>query len=572
MHARTPTRVSTMILGCIALVPALANAANYTVKPDGSGHFATIQACANAVQAGDTCLVYPGNYPEHPQTVRGGSPGSYITFKAVHSASATGTLAAQLATTKGFRIRHPYVRIEGFDITKYAIGLDQAHVRVEPEGDHCQIVGNVIRDGIYLSSSNYYFDGPSRTITNQSGGFLAAGFEPGVNIYISSDINNQILNHDNNGGVPYRYEAKIVQAVTDTTLTLDASNTLFTEGPVQSTIYVNTAEKNGVWGIMFISSTTRGAPHHCSIQGNRLSNLAGRVLLIVGDDNLVERNTFERMNGWRLVTFFGSRNVFRQNVFKNSPRWPGFSPPKTTLAAQGSGTWDMYDTIFASYDSVSNDNVIEYNFIQGIDAQFANITEHGSRGLVIRNNIFIGYELTGAISRPGTYIVNNTFYSTAWNGSLHNFNLAKSSVHGDPVDSVIKNNAFIATARATDPTSGWYSIMGYDGLPTVGVSADYNFVAGAASAGYPAKTGFKNFGHETNGINGGNPGLRNVNNPFGLDGVPFTLDDGLKPLATSPLCGKGEGGVDIGAYSCDSTKVFENRPLPPTNLRITAQQ
>jgi hypothetical protein len=559
-----------VVFGVLALFPSLASAASYTVKLDGSGHFTTIQACANAAQPGDTCLVYPGNYPEHPQTARAGTSGNYITFKAVYSAQAKATLSNQLATTKGFRIRHPFIRIEGFDITKYVVGLDQGHIRVEPEGDDCQIVGNVIRDGVYLTSSNFYFDGPSRTITHPNGGFLAAGFVPGASIYIGSDVNNQILNHDNNGGVPYRYETKIVSAVTDTTLTLDASNTLFTEGPVPSTIYVNTAEKNGVWGVIFLESSTRGAPQRCLVQGNRLSNLAGRGMQIFGDRHVIEQNTFERMNGWRMLTFFGSNNVFRYNVLKNSPRWPGFFLPKVTVASQGSGTWDMYDAIFASYDAQANHNVMEYNFFDAIDAQFSNVTEHGSRGLIIRNNIFIRYELTGNISRPGTEIVNNTFYASAWNGSLHNFNLAKSSVHGNPIDSFIKNNAFIATARATDPASGWYSVMGNDGLPTAGVSADYNFVTGAASAGYPAKTGFKNFGLETHGINGGNPQVRNASDPLGPDGIPFTLDDGLKPLATSPLCGKGEWGVDIGAYSCDPTKVFTERRAPdtPKNLRI----
>jgi len=42
----------------------------------------------------------------------------------------------------------------------------------------------------------------------------------------------------------------------------------------------------------------------------------------------------------------------------------------------------------------------------------------------------------------------------------------------------------------------------------------------------------------------------------------------LKPLPTSPLCGKGEGGADIGANSCYPGKVFPNQPKPPTNLAI----
>ena len=545
---------------CICLLAfSSAHAAEYVVKADGSGHFTTIQACANAARAGDTCLVHGGTYPENVSTSAGGVAGSPVTFRA------SGT-----ATTKGFRIRHPYVVIEGFDITKYDVGLNQGHIRVEPEGSNCQILNNVIRDGIYLSSTNYSFDSTTKTIRNPAGGFIAAGFVPGVSIYIGSDINNQILNHDNNKGTdgsptPYAYETKIVRAVTDTTLTLDSGNTVFTEGPVQSTIYVNTAEKNGVWGILFITITGRGEAGSCVIRGNRFSNLAGKGLHLIGNNHLVERNTFERMNGWRMFAFFGSNNIFRLNVFRDSRRWPGFFLPKTPLAAQGSGTWDMYDTFMASFGGPSNDNIIEYNLIEDIDVQFANVTEASSAGLIIRNNTFSGYEMSGAISRPGTQVVNNTFYRSAWNASHHNFVLAKSNVHGNPAGSVIKNNAFVETARATEPTSGWYSTIGYDGLPTAGVTADYNFVAGAASLGYPAKTGFKNYGLETHGMNGGDPKFQNVSNLLGPDGIPFTADDGLKPMTGSPLCGAGEGGTDIGAYRCGPDSLA---PRAPTNLSI----
>ena len=565
---------SGVVLGFLALFPDLVSAADHTVKPDGSGDFTTIQACAKAVQPGGTCRVYPGDYPEHPQTVRGGSPGNPITFKAVFSAQNPATEANQRATTKGFRIRHAYVTVDGFDITKYDVGLDQAHISVEAAADSCIIQNNVIRDGIYLSSTNYFFDAAAKTITNAAGGFVKAGFAPGVTIYIASDINNQIKNHDNNAAVQpaFRYETKTIASVTDTVLTLVASNTVFTEGPVMSTIYANRAEKNGVWGIIFNASSSIGSPDNCLVNNNKFSNLAGRALQILGNNNIVENNTFIAMNGWRMFSFVGNNNVFRYNVFRNSPRWPGFSLPKSSLASEGSGTWDMYDNIFVSDGAQANNNVIEYNFFEGLDEQFARVTEDGSSGLIIRNNIFVGYELSGSISRPGTQIVNNTFYASAWKGSLHNFNLAKSSVHGNPVNSVIKNNAFIATARAADPNSGWYSITGYDNAPTTGVAADFNFVTGAASAGYPAKTGFKTFGRETHGINGGNPVLGNPNNPLGPDGIPFTLDDGLKPLTTSLLCKKGEGGVDIGAYSCDPTKVFAEGPVPPPpppgNLRI----
>ncbi|MFK5282399.1 hypothetical protein ACI3PL_22845, partial [Lacticaseibacillus paracasei] len=81
-------------------------------------------------------------------------------------------------------------------MTKYGAGLSPAHVSVEPSGSFCEVKNNKIRDGIYLSSNNYYFDSATRTIRNPAGGFLAAGFEAGANIYLASDINNWIKNHD----------------------------------------------------------------------------------------------------------------------------------------------------------------------------------------------------------------------------------------------------------------------------------------------------------------------------------------------------------------------------------------
>jgi hypothetical protein len=110
---------------------------------------------------------------------------------------------------------------------------------------------------------------------------------------------------------------------------------------------------------------------------------------------------------------------------------------------------------------------------------------------------------------------------------------------------------------------------------------DYNFVAGVAPA-YSPKQSLRCVGNnltpfnfcEPHGINGGDPKFRDVSNPLGPDGIPFTLDDGLKPTYGSPFCGKGQGGTDIGVYSCDPTKVFADGssvtiPSPSTCLSFT---
>ena len=55
-------------------------AATYTVKAGGGGTYTSIQACANAAVAGDTCMVFAGKYHETPSLENSGSSGKPITF------------------------------------------------------------------------------------------------------------------------------------------------------------------------------------------------------------------------------------------------------------------------------------------------------------------------------------------------------------------------------------------------------------------------------------------------------------------------------------------------------------
>src|SRR5579864_5942811 len=55
------------------------NAATLTVKVGGGGNYTTIQACATAMAAGDTCTVYAGTYNENV-TVPAGTAGNYKTI------------------------------------------------------------------------------------------------------------------------------------------------------------------------------------------------------------------------------------------------------------------------------------------------------------------------------------------------------------------------------------------------------------------------------------------------------------------------------------------------------------
>ncbi|HZQ21083.1 MAG TPA: hypothetical protein VFA90_20595 [Terriglobales bacterium] len=100
------------ILRCVLLLTALAisagaatSGANYTVNAAGGGNYTTIQACASAISAGDTCTVYAGTYNEHP-SIPAGAAGSYKTITVNGS---------DTVTVQGFTISS-HVKVNGFHI------------------------------------------------------------------------------------------------------------------------------------------------------------------------------------------------------------------------------------------------------------------------------------------------------------------------------------------------------------------------------------------------------------------------------------------------------------------------
>jgi hypothetical protein len=558
----SPASIDVTISGAnqFATFGAAAGGTVRTVKTDGTGDYTTIQACVTAAQAGDTCWVYPGNYPEFVATPTTGT--GLLTIAAVYKANSSATQEAERSTAKGFRIRRQNVTVDGFDITKYDVGLSMGHVSVEATGSNCKVVGNVIRDGIWLYSSSYYFDATTHTITNAAGGFIAAGFVPGVKIYVTSDFNAQHLNHDT---------IKDVTAVTDTVLTVTDTDTgvanweMVTEGPVESTLYVTRSDKGGVTGVHFSMSGGVG-PSGCTVANNRMSNLAGLgILTIAGSNTLIERNELIDMHGWRLITLSGSNNTFQYNVFRDSPRWEGFSPPDPEIPhAPGTGTWDMYaQFVYSTATSVIavNDNLFEYNIIKDIDNSMAQVEWLGETpygiGMTFRRNVFVGVEGHGALHYPQTHVLNNTFVNTAVE-SADAF-IMDDSLHGAPEESTVKNNAFVGVGDI--PEYGWYNVNPLYATP------DYNFVAASGADGFAAKAGFA--GDEAHGVNGGDPRFANISDVLGADGLPFTADDGLIPQAGSPLCGAGEGGVDIGAYSCAGSAAPQAHSHRHTGGRIT---
>ncbi|HYK87916.1 MAG TPA: hypothetical protein VE398_04055 [Acidobacteriota bacterium] len=141
-------------LACLSLVlPILrAEAATYTVKQAGGGNFANIQACANALAAGDTCVVYAGTYNE-VVTIPAGTAGNYRTLT-VNTGDAVYVY--------GFVI-NSYTKVIGFNIQRPSSPNSNACVSVSANAIYWYITNNTmyacdgIREAFYTTGTGHGF-------------------------------------------------------------------------------------------------------------------------------------------------------------------------------------------------------------------------------------------------------------------------------------------------------------------------------------------------------------------------------------------------------------------------------
>src|SRR6267378_1838375 len=108
--SRLNLRIVTLVMQtvcCVLLLAVSASGANLTVKSGGGGNYTTIQACATAMAAGDTCTVFAGTYNE-VVTIVAGTVGNYKTLT-VNSGDAVNVY--------GFVI-NSHTKVDGFNITR----------------------------------------------------------------------------------------------------------------------------------------------------------------------------------------------------------------------------------------------------------------------------------------------------------------------------------------------------------------------------------------------------------------------------------------------------------------------
>lgn len=130
--------------------------------------FTTIQACANVIVAGQTCLVYPGTYAERVWILnKTGTEQQKITFKSATQQEAFVSSGFGLRTSK-------YIVIDGFKITSDLRGWDERqgiYVR-SSDCDHLTLINNYIYD---IKAGDAIEGGPYCIISNNTMYKVAAG-------------------------------------------------------------------------------------------------------------------------------------------------------------------------------------------------------------------------------------------------------------------------------------------------------------------------------------------------------------------------------------------------------------
>jgi hypothetical protein len=121
-------QIELLAMICCLFMAASVHAATYTVKA-GGGNYTTIQACATAMAAGDTCTVFAGTYNENV-SVSAGTAGNYKTMT-VNTGDTVNVLSFTISShvkINGFHIQNPSSPTKAPCVTVAAGGVTDYYI------------------------------------------------------------------------------------------------------------------------------------------------------------------------------------------------------------------------------------------------------------------------------------------------------------------------------------------------------------------------------------------------------------------------------------------------------------
>lgn len=489
----------------------------------------TISRAASATRAGDVVVVGPGEYREYVHETDSGTADSYITYRGV---------PAHTASVWAFRISGAFVRLEGLKFTGYS-GVSNtwgAAVRIEP-GAHGTVITNCwISDAPYVVAHDVQYNAEESAVISESSDFIRAGFMPGSKVYLGASGLDGLwfTNHDTVWTVASNTPTKmwLTNATSGGLQTDYGSNywTVFRPGGA------------GLYGILCVRSGGRGA-NGVRIAGNVFSNWMGAAMSVTSHGARIENNVATRLQSFPFLYFDGSDIVIRSNIVRHCTNLLYYSPSELAALIHPEGTgWYDYQVAMIRGESSNGlqsrtNGLVEWNWFEHIDNQLGRVDDQQAEtwGIVYRNNVFVGVSMHFSGGRDGMQWISNTFYRCAFDAGHP---LALGGRPPTQTNYVIKHNLFIECGSMDrQDLVGWYGVSSNAN----GVIADWNMVAGPEVRGWPGKQGFA----EEHGVNGGDPGFRNPEDPDGPDDIPFTEDDGLKVVPGSLGASVGGGALGV---------------------------
>jgi hypothetical protein len=525
------------VLNIIMSVSVL-RAATYYVSPIGNDSGAgslgapwlTIQKAADSVRAGDTVIVRAGIYRERARVAVSGTSAQPIEFKAEGK-----------AVTRGFRIDGNDVRLDGFHFDYLALNETALayNYAVEMKGNRNQL-------------RNSRFTAPSIT---RGGAILVAGT---YGVIAHNEVTRwpigtivAITGHHNVA------EHNVIHDCSD----IDAFRVLGNENIIQNNTVVDIHDGPLANHIDFIQTFGQNGDSSYGniIRHNFIKNVAGQI----GQLSQCCGKDFNGSNklGCRcseMPEVNGEVTSMTANTITDSARnwlqgewgpnhWKGAVVSFVEGAAKGKIfliTGNTKTTL-----TVSQTNDLPADLVaEGVKVSDPFEIRMRVGWWTVENNVFMD-ALQISNNLPHMTFIGNTFINTPGVTTGAGANRGR-SFHNE-----FKNNVHIHDRGATQ-------LYGPPDYMKPLFKADYNYT----TLGPPvyAKKQDNRCTEEyvsfyfceeklgKHGINGGDPLFQDFNNPLGKDGIAFTDDDGLKPMAGSRLCGSGENGADIGAYPCNT--------------------
>jgi hypothetical protein len=468
---------------------------------------------------------------------------------------------------RAFRLSNQYIKIDGLRFSGYQNmsngALWGAAVRVDNSANYCTITNCLWTGYPYVLAHDFRFDAAQNRIISDSSDFAAAGFRVGGKVYLGASgatYGGTVVDDVVIGGTPLFFAnhdtAWTVAEVGQTYLGLSGASMVADDGTDYWSFVRAGTSHGGNPAITFITASNIGAIG-VTISNNTIKDWPAHAIELKGDNHIVEDNTIEDLKSFRFIQFTGSNHIIRRNIFRKCPNILHYSQADmaTLVHPAGTGWYDYQVGMFSGITTQAaggthNNVLVDGNWFEDIENQLGRIDSMGvgwsgeANNITYSNNVFVGAVSQFSGGRPGMRWVNNTFYRCAIGandgGAAHPLTLGARETDVPQTGYELTNNVFVSCGPMGIPTTetrGFYSIADWVVTPI----KDYNFVTSDEVTGFLAKSNFS----EANGITGGDPLFVNPDDPDGPDDIPFTNDDGLKVLPTSPVATLNAGALGV---------------------------